>query len=110
MCYSMHTPFGIVDRGCTNPYSSLSTFVCADQLCNTMTISELPFVFSKKYEWKRNVKEIINYFHEVRENPAHTLICLKCEANVTFSGTTQNNIKCLSGSLYVYCNYLFFLV
>lgn len=97
----MHTPFGIVDRGCFDVNHNLSTYVCSCNLCNYISISEMPYMFSGKQDWLENVKEL--YRTKRLRNSIHKdMSCLRCEVNATLKTTDMlDNENCLAGNMYV---------
>ncbi|CAH1636416.1 unnamed protein product [Spodoptera littoralis] len=99
VCYSLHTPFGIVDRGCYNVNHNISTYVCSCNLCNYISISEMPFMFSKKRDWIDNVIELSRTRH-FRKSVFKDMSCLRCEVNTTTkTGDMLDSANCLEGSI-----------
>ncbi|XP_028175936.1 uncharacterized protein LOC135075887 isoform X2 [Ostrinia nubilalis] len=99
LCYSMHTPFGVIDRGCYNANHNLTTYVCACNLCNYISISEMPYIFSKKREWVDNVVELSRTRH-FRKSVFKDMSCLKCESNATAkTGDMLDTANCLEGNI-----------
>ncbi|XP_026749127.2 uncharacterized protein LOC113509899 [Galleria mellonella] len=99
LCYSLHTPFGIIDRGCFNTNHNLTTYVCSCNLCNYISISEMPYIFSKKRDWIENVVELSRTRH-FRKSVFKDMSCLKCEVNMTTStGDILDKANCLEGNV-----------
>lgn len=99
LCYSLHTPFGIVDRGCFNINHNLTTFVCSCNLCNYISISEMPFMFTKKGDWVGNVIELSRTKH-FRKSVFKDMSCLRCEVNTTTRiGDMLDSANCLEGNM-----------
>ncbi|KAM3964980.1 uncharacterized protein ACR2FA_000867 [Aphomia sociella] len=99
LCYSLHTPFGIVDRGCFNVNYNLTTYVCSCNLCNYISISEMPNIFSKKRDWIDNVVELSRTRH-YRKSVFKDMSCLKCEVNITIkTGDMLDKANCLEGNI-----------
>ncbi|KAJ0183359.1 hypothetical protein K1T71_001335 [Dendrolimus kikuchii] len=99
LCYSQHTPFGIVDRGCFNINHNMSTYVCACNLCNYISISELPYIFSNKRDWVDNVIEL-SRTRNFRKSVFKDMSCLRCEVNVTTkTGDMLDSANCLEGNV-----------
>ncbi|RVE54042.1 hypothetical protein evm_001445 [Chilo suppressalis] len=99
LCYSMHTPFGVIDRGCFNVNHNLTTYVCSCNLCNYISISEMPYIFSKKQDWIDNVIELAR-MRSFRHSVMKEMSCLKCEANSTVkSADVLETSNCLQGSI-----------
>ncbi|KAJ2945213.1 hypothetical protein O0L34_g9283 [Tuta absoluta] len=97
VCYSMHTPFGIVDRGCYNSSNNMSTHVCGSNLCNYIDIMDLPVMFASKQEWIQNMLDL-THFKRLRMSTMQDLMCLDCEGkNTTDDAFYYNN--CLEGNL-----------
>ncbi|KAH9627673.1 hypothetical protein HF086_016827 [Spodoptera exigua] len=99
VCYSLHTPFGIVDRGCYNVNHNMSTYVCSCNLCNYISISEMPLMFSKKRDWVDNVIELSRTRH-LRKSVFKDMSCLRCEVNTTTkTGDMLDSANCLEGNI-----------
>ncbi|XP_059057513.1 uncharacterized protein LOC131851100 [Achroia grisella] len=99
LCYSLHTPFGIIDRGCFNTNHNLTTYVCSCNLCNYISISEMPYIFSKKQDWIDNVVELSRTRH-FRKTVFKDMSCLKCEVNMTIKkGDMLDKANCLEGNV-----------
>nr|XP_034829460.1 uncharacterized protein LOC117986695 [Maniola hyperantus] len=99
LCYSQHTPFGIVDRGCFNVNHNLSAYVCSCNLCNYISISEMPYLFSTKRDWVENVIEL-SRTRRLRRSVLKEMSCLRCEVNVsTETGDMLDNANCLEGNV-----------
>lgn len=99
VCYSLHTPFGIVDRGCFNVNHNITTYVCSCNLCNYISISEMPLMFSKKRDWVDNVIELSRTRH-FRKSVFKDMSCLRCEVNTTTkTGDMLDSANCLEGSM-----------
>ncbi|XP_047990064.1 uncharacterized protein LOC125229306 [Leguminivora glycinivorella] len=104
-CYSMQTPFGIVDRGCFNRLSNLTTYVCSCNLCNSIPMHELPYTYTNKTEWLYNVQEL-THGRRLRNSVYNQMACIHCEVNQTVHEVPD--INCLEGKYRVlpsqYCN------
>ncbi|XP_021181714.3 uncharacterized protein LOC110370293 [Helicoverpa armigera] len=99
LCYSLHTPFGIMDRGCFNVNHNLTTYVCSCNLCNYLSISEMPFMFSHKRDWVDNVIELSRTRH-FRKSVFKDMSCLRCEVNTTTkTGDMLDSANCLEGNI-----------
>ncbi|KAJ8716722.1 hypothetical protein PYW07_003349 [Mythimna separata] len=99
LCYSLHTPFGIVNRGCFNINHNLTTYVCSCNLCNYISISEMPFMFAKKGDWVGNVIELSRTKH-FRKSVFKDMSCLRCEVNTTTrKGDMLESANCLEGNI-----------
>ncbi|CAG9787693.1 unnamed protein product [Diatraea saccharalis] len=99
LCYSLHTPFGVIDRGCFNVNHNLTTYVCSCNLCNYISISEMPYIFSKKQDWIDNVIELAR-MRKFRRSVMKEMACLKCEANLSLKNSnTLETSNCLHGNL-----------
>ncbi|XP_037296315.1 uncharacterized protein LOC115441766 [Manduca sexta] len=99
LCYSQHTPFGIIDRGCFNVNHNLTTYVCSCNLCNYISISEMPYIFSNKRDWVDNVVELSRTRH-FRKSVFKDMTCLRCEVNVTTKrGDMLDSANCLEGNV-----------
>ncbi|XP_072932371.1 uncharacterized protein [Epargyreus clarus] len=99
LCYSQHTPFGIIDRGCFNINHNLTLFVCACNLCNYISISEMPYIFANKRDWIENVIEL-SRAKRFRESIFKDMSCLRCEVNVTAkTGDVVADTNCLDGNI-----------
>ncbi|CAK1555172.1 unnamed protein product [Leptosia nina] len=99
ICYSQHTPFGLVDRGCYNINRNITTYFCACNLCNYIAISEMPHIFSRKQDWVENVIEITRN-RRLRQSIYKDMSCLRCEVNITTkSGDILDNTNCLEGNI-----------
>lgn len=99
LCYSMHTPFGIIDRGCYNSNHNLTTYVCSCNLCNYISISEMPYTFNTKQDWIDNVIEISRTRH-FRKSIFKDMSCLRCEVNSTVQKADLiESANCLEGSM-----------
>ncbi|XP_028040554.1 uncharacterized protein LOC114250760 [Bombyx mandarina] len=99
LCYSMHTPFGIIDRGCFNVNYNISTYVCSCNLCNYISISEMPYIFSSKRDWVDNVVELSRTIR-FRKSVFKDMSCLRCEVNVTTErGDMLDSANCLEGNV-----------
>ncbi|XP_047531431.1 uncharacterized protein LOC125067096 [Vanessa atalanta] len=101
MCYSQHTPFGIVNRGCFNIYRNLTTYVCSCNLCNYISISEMPHIFSMKRDWIENVIEL-SRTKSFRNSIFKDMSCLRCEVNTTKTVMAEDvsaNTNCLEGHI-----------
>ncbi|XP_075975687.1 uncharacterized protein LOC142976284 [Anticarsia gemmatalis] len=99
MCYSMHTPFGIIDRGCFNANHNLTTYVCSCNLCNFMSISEMPYTFANKHDWVDNVIEL-SRTRGFRKSVFRDMSCLRCEVNTTQQkGDVLDGANCLEGNI-----------
>ncbi|CAB3226685.1 unnamed protein product [Arctia plantaginis] len=99
LCYSMHTPFGIIDRGCYNSNHNLTTYVCSCNLCNYISISEMPYTFNTKQDWIDNVIEISRTRH-FRKSIFKDMSCLRCEVNSTVQKADLiESANCLEGSI-----------
>uniref|UniRef100_A0A2A4JXU4 Uncharacterized protein n=1 Tax=Heliothis virescens TaxID=7102 RepID=A0A2A4JXU4_HELVI len=99
LCYSLHTPFGIIDRGCFNVNHNLTTYVCSCNLCNYISISEMPFMFTHKRDWVDNVIELSRTRH-FRKSVFKDMSCLRCEVNTTTkTGDMLDSANCLEGNI-----------
>ncbi|KAL0880264.1 hypothetical protein ABMA27_002721 [Loxostege sticticalis] len=99
LCYSQHTPFGVIDRGCYNSNEDLTTYVCACNLCNYISIAETPFLFSSKSEWADNVLEL-SRMRNLRKSILKDMACLKCEVNATSKKEDMSDAaNCLQGNI-----------
>ncbi|XP_045522724.1 uncharacterized protein LOC123713205 [Pieris brassicae] len=99
LCYSQHTPFGLVDRGCFNINRNITTYYCSCNLCNYIAISEMPHIFSRKQDWIEYVKEM-SRLKRFRRSIFKDMSCLRCEIN----GTTKSedilySTNCLEGNI-----------
>ncbi|CAG4930621.1 unnamed protein product [Colias eurytheme] len=104
LCYSQHTPFGIIDRGCFNINRNITLYVCSCNLCNYLAISEMPQIFSTKRDWIENVIEM-SRTKRFRLSVFKDMTCLRCEANVTRkSKDIVESTNCLEGNMYVQFN------
>ncbi|XP_047514595.1 uncharacterized protein LOC125055910 isoform X1 [Pieris napi] len=99
LCYSQHTPFGLVDRGCFNINRNITTYFCSCNLCNYIAISEMPHIFSRKQDWIENVKEM-SRLKRFRRSIFKDMSCLRCEINgTTKSGDILYSTNCLEGNI-----------
>ncbi|XP_073955049.1 uncharacterized protein isoform X2 [Choristoneura fumiferana] len=99
VCYTMHTPFGIVDRGCFNVKYNLTEYVCSCNLCNYIPVTELPHRFSHKKEWVENVIEQSNTIN-FKKSVFKDMTCVACEVNATsISPNVQDNNNCYEGNV-----------
>lgn len=98
VCYSQHTPFGIVSRGCFDVYNNLTMYVCSCNICNYISISEMPHIFSTKRDWIGNVIEL-SRTKSFRKSIFKDMSCLTCEVNAAVTGTLINNTDCLEGNM-----------
>ncbi|XP_050348944.1 uncharacterized protein LOC126772584 [Nymphalis io] len=98
MCYSQHTPFGIVNRGCFNIHRNLTTYVCSCNLCNYISISEMPHIFSMKRDWIENVIEL-SRTKSFRSSIFKDMSCLRCEVNATLTTDLIYKTNCLEGHI-----------
>ncbi|XP_038214294.1 uncharacterized protein LOC119834083 [Zerene cesonia] len=99
LCYSQHTPFGIIDRGCFNINRNVTVYVCSCNLCNYLAISEMPQIFSSKRDWIENVIEM-SRTKRFRLSVFKDMTCLRCEANVTrISKDIVESTNCLEGNI-----------
>ncbi|XP_050674465.1 uncharacterized protein LOC126971981 [Leptidea sinapis] len=100
LCYSQHTPFGLVDRGCFNVNHNITTYVCSCNLCNYLAISGLSVIFSTKQDWKDNVIEM-SRTKRFRRTILKKMSCLKCEVKMsTKTGDDVDRVNCLEGNMY----------
>lgn len=102
VCYSQHTPFGVVNRGCFNTRKNLTIFVCAFNLCNHASITDLPYMFKTKEDWVKNVMELSRLKY-LTKNVFKDMRCLHCEVNGTTKnlvsdGDVMEEVNCLSPS------------
>ncbi|XP_049872897.1 uncharacterized protein LOC126371624 [Pectinophora gossypiella] len=98
LCYSLHTPFGIVDRGCFSMQHNMTTYVCACNLCNYESITDMPIIFSNKRDWIENVFDL-TYSRRLKKSVFKGMTCLKCETNSTAGGDPIDNSNCLEGRI-----------
>lgn len=99
ICYSLQTPFGLVDRGCYNINLNMTTYVCACNLCNYISISEMPYVFSKRKDWLDNVIDLARS-NSFRTSIYKDMSCLSCEINTTkVTSDALYTINCLEGNM-----------
>ncbi|CAK1585525.1 unnamed protein product [Parnassius mnemosyne] len=99
LCYSQQTPFGLIDRGCFNGNLNLTTYVCSCNLCNYISISEMPYIFSKKKDWIENVIDLTRS-KSFRTSIYKDMSCLSCEVNSTTKTLDMlDNALCLEGNM-----------
>ncbi|CAG5027829.1 unnamed protein product [Parnassius apollo] len=99
LCYSQQTPFGLIDRGCFNGNLNLTTYVCSCNLCNYISISEMPYIFSKKKDWIENVIDL-SRSKSFRTSIYKDMSCLSCEVNATTKTLDMlDNSLCLEGNI-----------
>ncbi|GBP14903.1 hypothetical protein EVAR_75479_1 [Eumeta japonica] len=100
LCYSQHTPFGVVNRGCYNMNSNVNVFVCSCNLCNYISFTEMPYIFSNHQEWAKNVEELSRMIH-FRKSIYKRMSCLSCYVNTTNTEQIDNddNAYCLDGNV-----------
>lgn len=99
LCYSMHTPFGIIDRGCFNVNFNLTIYVCSCNLCNYISLSEMPYIFATKQDWVDNVVELSRTRH-FRKSIFKSMSCLRCEVNTTIKTDAMiESANCLEGNM-----------
>lgn len=98
-CYSLHTPFGIVDRGCYNIHQNISIYVCACNLCNSKSINDMPIMFNTKQDWIKNVINL-SYSRRLKKSILHELSCLHCEVQ-SAEHSDRESADCIDGNVYV---------
>ncbi|KAL4716095.1 hypothetical protein ACJJTC_013872 [Scirpophaga incertulas] len=103
LCYSQHTPFGVIDRGCFSVNHNLSTYVCSCNLCNYIPITEMPYIFLSKLDWIDNVVDL-SYARRLRKSVLKEMSCLRCETNSSIVNgmNSMDETNCLEGNMF-YC-------
>lgn len=99
VCYSLHTPFGIVERGCYNELHNESIYVCGCNLCNYLSLSEMPYVFKNKKEWVDNIHDL-SHWRQLTKTVHKNMVCLHCEVDGTKNEPEYTN--CSEGTMFVY--------
>lgn len=98
-CYSLHTPFGIVDRGCFDVRKNVSVYVCSCNRCNSRSMNDMPVTFDTKQDWIENVV-YMSYSRRLRRSILKELSCLHCEVQ-TANRLDIESGDCLDGNVYV---------
>lgn len=98
-CYSLHTPFGIVDRGCFNVQHNVSVYVCSCNQCNSKSINDMPVMFDTKQDWIKNIIDM-SYSRRLKKSILKELSCLHCEVQTT-EHSDRESADCIDGNVYV---------
>lgn len=99
-CYSLHTPFGIVDRGCYNVQQNVSIYVCSCNQCNSKSINDMPVMFDTKQEWIKNIVDL-SYSRRLKKSILRELTCLTCEVQKAEHSDRESS-DCIDGNVYVF--------
>ncbi|XP_026319258.1 uncharacterized protein LOC113229791 [Hyposmocoma kahamanoa] len=96
-CYSLHTPFGIVDRGCFDIQKNVSVYVCSCNHCNSKSINDMPVMFDTKQDWIKNVIDL-SYLRRLKRSILKEISCLHCEVQ-TAQHSDRESADCVDGNV-----------
>ncbi|XP_053604688.1 uncharacterized protein LOC128671890 [Plodia interpunctella] len=98
-CLSIHTPFGIVTRGCYDISRKQVLYFCAADLCNNIPVRDVlrRLNMGNKKKWVQDVADL-SHARRLRHTTKKGLKCLSCSVSSDDSKSPELKSACWEGT------------